>query len=44
MNVTFTAAITEVIEKLEAGNPLPPLVPKSTWSNRIIRRVISTIA
>lgn len=35
MNVTFTSAITEVIEKLEAGNPVPPLVPKSTWSNEL---------
>lgn len=35
MDVLFTSAITEVIEKLEAGNPLPPLVPKSTWSNEL---------
>ncbi len=35
MDVTFTSAITEVIERLEAGNPVPPLVPKSTWSNEL---------
>ena len=28
MDVTYTPAITEVIEKLEAGNPLPTLVPQ----------------
>ena len=32
MAVTYTPAIAEVIEKLETGNPLPPLVPKETWS------------
>ena len=35
MDVTFTSAITEIIEKLEAGNPVPPLVPKSTWRNEL---------
>ena len=41
MNVTFTPAITEVIEKLEAGNPLPPLVPKSTWSNELTDELLA---
>ena len=42
MNITFTAAITEVIEKLEAGNPLPPLVPKSTWSNELSDELLAS--
>ena len=29
MGVAYTSAIAEVIEKLEAGNPLPPLVPEN---------------
>ena len=32
MNVMYTPAIAEVIEKLEAGNPLPTLVPQKAWS------------
>ena len=32
MNVTYTPAIAEVIEKLEAGNPLPTLVPQKVWN------------
>ena len=32
MNLTYTPAIAEVIEKLEAGNPLPTLVPQKAWS------------
>ncbi len=35
MDVAYTSAITEVIEKLEAGNPLPPLVPENAWSNEL---------
>ena len=35
MNVAYTPAIAEVIEKLEAGNPLPPLVPENAWSNEL---------
>ena len=35
MDVAYTPAITEVIEKLEAGNPLPPLVPENAWSNEL---------
>lgn len=41
MDGTFTSAITEVIEKLEAGNPLPPLVPKSTWSNELTTELLA---
>ena len=32
MDVTYTPAIAEVIEKLETGNPLPTLVPQEAWS------------
>ena len=28
MSVTYTSAIADFIQKLEAGNPLPPLVPR----------------
>ena len=35
MDVTYTSAIADVIEKLEAGNPLPPLVPEVSWSNEL---------
>ena len=35
MTVTYTPAITEVIEKLEAGNPLPTLVPQHAWSSEL---------
>ncbi len=35
MAVTYTPAITEVIEKLEAGNPLPTLVPKEAWNSEL---------
>lgn len=35
MDVTYTSAITEVIEKLEAGNPLPTLVPQKAWSSEL---------
>lgn len=35
MAVTYTPAIAEVIEKLEAGNPLPTLVPKKAWSSEL---------
>ncbi len=35
MAVTYTPAITEVIEKLDSGNPLPPLVPQEAWSNEL---------
>lgn len=35
MNVTYTSAIAEVIGKLEAGNPLPTLVPQKAWSSEL---------
>lgn len=35
MDVTYTSAIAEAIEKLEAGNPLPPLVPQKAWSSEL---------
>lgn len=41
MNVAYTSAIAEIIEKLEAGNPLPPLVPKNAWSNELTDELIA---
>ena len=35
MNATYTSAIAEVVEKLEAGNPLPTLVPQKAWSSEL---------
>ena len=35
MDVTYTSAIAETIEKLESGNPLPPLVPQEAWSSEL---------
>ena len=35
MNLTYAPAIAEVIEKLEAGNPLPTLVPQKAWSTEL---------
>ena len=35
MHLTYAPAIAEVIEKLEAGNPLPTLVPQKAWSTEL---------
>ena len=35
MDVTYTSAIAEAIEKLESGNPLPPLVPRKAWNSEL---------
>ncbi|MCY3739660.1 MAG: hypothetical protein OXH00_01430 [Candidatus Poribacteria bacterium] len=35
MDVTYTPAIAEVIEKLETGNPLPTLVPQKAWNTEL---------
>lgn len=35
MDVTYTSAIAEVIEKLEIGNPLPTLVPEKAWNSEL---------
>ena len=35
MQVTYTSAIAEVIEKLEVGNPLPTLVPQKAWNSEL---------
>ncbi len=35
MDVAYTSAIAEIIEKLESGNPLPPLVPENAWSSEL---------
>ena len=42
MNLTYTPAIAEVIEKLEAGNPLPTLVPQKAWSTELTDALAST--
>ena len=41
MNLTYTPAIAEVIEKLEAGNPLPTLVPQKAWSTELTEALAS---
>lgn len=42
MAVTYTPAITEVIEKLETGNPVPTLVPQEAWSSELTDVLEST--
>ena len=42
MDITYTPAIAEVIEKLEAGNPLPTLVPQKAWSTELTDTLEST--
>ena len=42
MAVTYTPAIAEVIEKLEAGNPLPTLVPNKAWNPELTDALEST--
>ena len=42
MAVTYTPAIAEVIEKLEAGNPLPTLVPNKAWNPELTDTLEST--
>lgn len=42
MDVAYTSAIAEVIEKLETGNPLPPLVPANAWSNELTDELVAS--
>lgn len=35
MELAYSSAIADAIEKLEAGNPLPPLVPESVWNSEL---------
>lgn len=42
MDVTYTPAIAEVVEKLEAGNPLPTLVPQKAWNSELTDALEST--
>jgi len=42
MDVTYTSAINEVIEKLEAGNPLPALVATNAWSDELNEELLAT--
>ncbi len=41
MDATYTSAIAEVIEKLEAGNPLPPLAPENAWSDELTNTLLA---
>ena len=42
MDVAYTPAIAEVIKKLEAGNPLPILVPQDAWSPELTDALASS--
>ena len=42
MDVTYTSAIANVIGKLEAGNPLPTLVPQKAWSSELTNTLEAT--
>ena len=42
MDVAYTPAIAEVIKKLEAGNPLPTLVPQDAWSPELTDALASS--
>jgi len=42
MDVAYTSAIAEVIEKLETGNPLPPLVPENAWNNELTDELVAS--
>jgi hypothetical protein len=42
MSVAYTQAIAEVVEKLETGNPLPPLVPENAWSNELTDALLAS--
>lgn len=42
MEAAYTSTIAEIIEKLETGNPLPPLVPENAWSNELTDTLIAT--
>ena len=41
MGTLYTPAIAEVIEKLEVGNPLPPLVPEKEWNSELNDDIVS---
>ncbi len=40
MDVSYTSAIADVINKLETGNPLPPLVPENAWNNELTDKLV----
>ncbi len=40
MDVSYTSAIADVINKLETGNPLPPLVPENAWNNELTDELV----
>lgn len=46
MGAVYTSAIAEIIEKLEAGNPLPALVPQQEWNAELTKslQALSTTA
>lgn len=41
MDIGFTPAIAEIFEKLEAGNPLPPLVPEKAWNSELTDELVA---
>ncbi len=42
MDVNYTPAINNVIEKLETGNPFPSLVPSKVWNDALNEELIAT--
>lgn len=46
MGAVYTSAIAEIIETLEAGNPLPALVPQQEWNAELTKslQALSTTA
>ena len=41
MDVTYTSALADVIDKLETGNPLPSLVPKTAWNDELTDELLA---
>ena len=41
MEIKYPQAIAVVIEALESGNPLPPLVPENVWDSALTERIVS---
>ena len=41
MDAAYTSTIAGIIEKLEVGNPLPPLVPKNAWNDELTETLLA---
>ncbi|MCZ6677293.1 MAG: hypothetical protein O7E52_08590 [Candidatus Poribacteria bacterium] len=39
MTSEYTSTITEIIQKLEARDPLPPLAPEKEWDSELTQRI-----